>query len=257
MKARVKAALHRYSAFGKIAEIAGKRRELFAKRIVSTEASIKKVKNELRQGKGLETPAKLDDLHQLLAIDESSLKRQQGKHAFWQKRYVWATDRHEQWGNILRRRRTALRRWLRIHRTYGAGGFAPTSFWVRQRVDQGDDIEIKLGKHLRAPGDGEVIQWAHDGPFPDGFGDPYAVVNFTTGPFSGLGFPIYLGHVNEEVPPPGRKIKEGDRIGKVTNSQNPGLGWAEIGPWPPEPWDGVSQPAPGQKIAHLFTEVRG
>ena len=131
---------------------------------------------------------------------------------------------------------------------YGAGGFAPTSYWVQQRIDEGVDIEIKLGDHLRAPGDGQVLEWAHDRAFPNGFGDPYAVVDFTTGPFASVG-PIYLGHINSDVPPVGTHFKEGDRLGRATNSLNAGRGWAEIGLWPP---GGMSN---GSKIAHLFVDV--
>lgn len=252
MKARVKDALHRYSVFGKIAEIADRRRQFYAKRVEVSKAKVKRLED--RDAKAqvdlhLTTVRQREDLQEELAVAEVGLKTAMRRAAFWQKRYVWAKDRHDQWGNILRRRRRALRLWLGIHRTFGAGGFAPTSFWVHQRIDQGDDIEIKLGDHLRAPGDGEVIEWAHDGPFPNGFGDPYAVVVFTTGPFAGVG-PMYLGHVNADVPPVGRHFKEGDRLGKVTNSLHAGLGWAEIGLWPPGAMGN------GAKIEHLFKEVR-
>lgn len=131
--------------------------------------------------------------------------------------------------------------------TYGAGGFAPSKFWVRQRTDQGIDFEIKRGGHLRAPGDGRVVEWAHDSPFPSGFGANYMVCEFTSGRFKGL--TLYLGHVNEGLLPPGHRFKEGDKLGRVTNSLNAGLGWVEVGLWPPGPMGN------GEKIAHLFTAV--
>jgi Putative peptidoglycan binding domain len=131
--------------------------------------------------------------------------------------------------------------------TYGAGGFAPSKFWVRQRVDQGQDFEIKLGAHLRAPGDGRVLEWAHDGPFPSGFGSNYMVCEFTSGRFAGL--TLYIGHVEHDLLPPGTSFKEGAKLGRVSSSLNAGLGWVEIGLWPPGPMGN------GEKIAHLFTDV--
>lgn len=130
---------------------------------------------------------------------------------------------------------------------FGAGGWAPAGPWWQQRIDQGVDFEIPLGAFVRAPGDGEVVSHAADGPFPGGFGDPYAQVRIDTGRFAGNVY--YIGHVNAAVPPVGHKFKEGDRLGRATNSLNSGRGWIELGLWPPGP-DGN-----GEKIAHLFTDV--
>lgn len=256
MGRRVKEALHRRSLFGKIAEVAGRRMKAFDERYVQAGKEARARRKSLQAEKAQNAPRKwIEGTEQQLGLAEQRAHLMLRKRSFWQRRYAWAAERHEQWGVTLRRRRIAFRRWLRIHRTFGAGGFAPSSFWVRQRVDQGQDIEIGLGRRLRAPGNGEVVGWAHDGPFPSGFGDPYAIIRVDTGPFAGL--TLYLGHANQAVPPVGTRFKEGDKLSRCNNSLNAGRGWAEIGPWPVEPWDGHTQPAPGQKIAHLFTEVRG
>lgn len=131
--------------------------------------------------------------------------------------------------------------------TYGAGGWAPAGQWWLQRVDQGQDFEIPLGAHVRAPGDGEVVSHAADGPFPSGFGDPYAQVRIDTGRFAGATY--YIGHVNSDVPPVGMKFKEGDKLGQANNSLNAGRGWIELGLWPPGP-DGN-----GARIAPLFSPI--
>jgi murein DD-endopeptidase MepM/ murein hydrolase activator NlpD len=255
LRARLKEALHRYSLFGKVVVTATRRLHGARQRLATAQSDVRRLRTEERRALDLhhqEVPQisrrALDNASEALAIAEIREKKERRKVQFWEKRLQWATDRHEQWGNVLRRRRTAVRRWLRIHRTYGAGGWAPTSFWVRQRVDQGQDFEIKLGHRVRAPGDGEVTQWAHDGPFPNGFGDPYAIVRIDTGPFAGRLY--YIGHANEAVPRVGLKFKEGDLLSRANNSLNAGLGWIELGLWPP------GGPTNGSQIAGLFKEVR-
>lgn len=131
--------------------------------------------------------------------------------------------------------------------TYGAGGWAPTDEWWLQRVDQGQDFEIPIGAHVRAPGDGEVVGHAADGPFPNGFGDPYAQVRIDTGRFAGNTY--YIGHVNSDVPPVGMRFKEGDSLGRATNSLNAGRGWIELGLWPP------GDTSNGARISSLFTPI--
>lgn len=255
LKARWKEALHSHSVFGKIAEIAGKRTQTYR---AKWNSAISEEKSLIAQGEYLRThqstQRQRDDNDRLLTLCRRRIRRSKARYDFWQKRLAWAYERHHHWGAVLRRRRDQLRAWLHLHQYYGAGGFAPGRFWVRQREDQGQDIEIRINQRLRAPGDGEVIGWGHDAPFPSGFGDPYPVIRIDTGDFKGL--ELYLGHANVDVPAVGTKFIEGDKLSRANNSLNRGLGWVEIGLWPVEPWDGVSLPSPGHKIAHLFKEVR-
>ena len=71
-----------------------------------------------------------------------------------------------------------------------------------------------------------------DGPFPNGFGNPYAIVKITTGRFSRIGDGVwYVGHCNADVRPVGTVLKPGDHIARANHSLSSGWGWAEIGKW--------------------------
>lgn len=132
--------------------------------------------------------------------------------------------------------------------TYNAGGWGGTGKFRMQRQDQGQDFEIPVGHHITAPGDAEVIAYASDGPFPSGFGSPYAIVKVTSGRFAVGNGEWYVGHCNEGVAPVGTKLKLGDPIARANNSLSPGWGWCELGKW-----DGGPHPdGEGAKYAHLF-----
>jgi murein DD-endopeptidase MepM/ murein hydrolase activator NlpD len=98
--------------------------------------------------------------------------------------------------------------------------------WM-QRVDQGQDFEVPLGRHIIAPGWGKCIHHLSDGPFPNGFGSPYAVVYIGSGRFAGRLW--YIGHVNDEVIPAGTHFHTGRILGRPNHSLNAGRGWTELG----------------------------
>ena len=129
---------------------------------------------------------------------------------------------------------------------WGAGGWvAPGMPWRMQRCDQGQDLEIPLYHAVVAPGDGSCIGYASDGPFPSGFGSPYALVHITTGRFAGNNW--YLGHANEPIIKPGQSFKAGQPLARLNHSLNSGWGWIEIGHLP---YGGMSE---GFRWHSLFT----
>lgn len=133
-------------------------------------------------------------------------------------------------------------------RTYGMGGFVPPGTPYRwQRSDQGQDFEIPLGHAIVAPGDGEVLEYAADRPFPSGFGNPYAIVKFYNGPFA-VWPAAYLGHANEPLVRPGQKFKRGQPLARLNHFLNPGWGWVEVGRWSGGP-GGMGE---GAQWRHLF-----
>lgn len=134
---------------------------------------------------------------------------------------------------------------------YNAGGWGGTGRFQMQRQDQGQDFEIPLGHFITAPGDATVIAHASDGPFPSGFGSPYAIVEVHSGRFAVGNGQWYVGHCNEDVAPVGTRLKLGDPIARANNSENAGWGWCELGKW-----DGGPHPdGEGAKWAHLFTPL--
>lgn len=120
--ARVKEALHRYSFFGKIEEVADKRRHLFHKRLP---AARDRVEAAERRAKAAPKGQRQEDEAQILALAEEHLKRTLRKREFWRDRYAWAHQRHQHWGTVLRHRRDRVRRWIKQHegfRPYMANG---------------------------------------------------------------------------------------------------------------------------------------
>lgn len=96
-----------------------------------------------------------------------------------------------------------------------------------QRTDQGQDFEVPLGHHIIAPGWGKVVSHLSDREFPNGFGNPYAVVYIGSGRFGGRLW--YLGHDNSEVLGAGTVFHTGRILAKPNHSLNSGWGWSEIG----------------------------
>jgi murein DD-endopeptidase MepM/ murein hydrolase activator NlpD len=96
-----------------------------------------------------------------------------------------------------------------------------------QRVDQGQDFEIPLGRHIIAPGWGHCVSHLSDRPFPYGFGSPYAVVYIGSGRFGGRLW--YLGHDNYVQIRAGESFHAGRILARPDHSLNSGWGWSEIG----------------------------
>lgn len=142
--------------------------------------------------------------------------------------------------------------------TYPLGGWASHGVETRlQRDDQGKDVEVRYGHHITAPGYGYCVTWLHDGPWPNGFGSPYAVVRilgnswFAGGPNNGT---YYLGHANGPgLIQPGQSFHTGQAIAFPNHSLNAGWGWCEIG----RVFNGqIASFGDGANIASKFVPVR-
>lgn len=131
---------------------------------------------------------------------------------------------------------------------YQAGGWvAPGERFRMQRQDQGQDFEIPLFHHVIAPGNGICTGYGSDGPFPNGFGSPYALVHIYDGRFKG---DWYLGHANEPIIRPGEHFHLHQPLARLNHGLNAGWGWIELGHLP---YGSMSE---GSRWAHLFTPVR-
>jgi murein DD-endopeptidase MepM/ murein hydrolase activator NlpD len=150
----------------------------------------------------------------------------------WQKRQAWWYSKKQFLVDLVTRRKAKVRKWAREHKhVYGAGGWASTSTWWIQRVDQGQDFEVPFGERVRAPGDGTVIGHGQDNPFPYGFGH-HLIVHIDNGPFGGRDY--YIGHVEGLVDnfPVGHRFKKGDLLSQTNHGLNAGRGWVELGTYP-------------------------
>jgi hypothetical protein len=136
-------------------------------------------------------------------------------------------------------------------KNFNAGGWGGIGRYQVQRVDQGQDFEIELNGWITAPGDGEIIAHSSDAPFPNGFGDPYAVVRITNGRFAIGNGEWYVGHANRDVQPVGTKLKLGSPIARANNSLYAGWGWCELGKWD----GGPHSMGEGALFAGLFTPL--
>ncbi len=160
------------------------------------------------------------------------------------KAYVLGTDYSAPEGETQVKPKSALK-WRRF--PMGGWVYWQSDAWM-QRVDQGQDFEVPLGRHVIAPGWGKCVHHLHDGPFPNGFGSPYAVVYIGSGRFAGKLW--YIGHVNSHVIPAGATFHSGAILGLPTHSLNAGRGWVELGHAPngyPGPW------GEGAKYHSLFS----
>lgn len=167
------------------------------------------------------------------------------RERFWYRRLQQLAESERAWNHRLHKLRAVLA--SRKH-TYGAGGWAPSSDWVEERVDQGQDFEIPLGQRVRAPGDGEVVGHGEDRAFPYGFGH-HLIVRIDTGRFGGRTY--YIGHVEGLVDsfPVGHKFKKGDLLSQTNHYLNAGWGWVELGTYPYGPM------GTGWNIHGLFADV--
>jgi hypothetical protein len=121
LTARVKAAVHRFSFFGKVEEVADKRRHSFNQRFEDAQKDAERAKKRHRNLIDHQAAEQLiEDAAQVLWIAEHRVKVMLRKREFWRDRYVWAHERHQHWGTVLKHRRDRLRRWIRQH-----DGFQP------------------------------------------------------------------------------------------------------------------------------------
>lgn len=122
LRARIKKALNRYSFFGKIEEVADKRRKGTNENCHELHQEVLLIRKEL--GRTGEKPPidRLDAeaLELRLQVAERKLKKERKRREFWRDRYVWARERHQHWGLVLKHRRDRLRRWIMQH-----DGFQP------------------------------------------------------------------------------------------------------------------------------------
>lgn len=130
---------------------------------------------------------------------------------------------------------------------YNMGGWVRPGEQCRmQRQDKGQDFEIPRYHSVVAPGNGVCVSYAHDVPFPAGFGSPYAVVEIFDGPFGGNQW--YLGHANEPIIVPGQHFSVHQPLARLNNSLNFGWGWIELGHWS----GGPGSNSEGERYHHLF-----
>lgn len=156
--ARVKQAVHRFSFFGKVEEIANKRRHKFNEETHNVRREVLSLRKELEEASTKDPGSQHgQDLAQLLSIAEAKLKRGRSKREFWRKRYVWARARHNHWGSVLKHRRDRLRRWIAQHE-----GFQP--YMANGNPYEKLTAEAKHGMYLDFR-DGNYITSTYEG-FP-------------------------------------------------------------------------------------------
>lgn len=160
--ARAKQAVHRYSFFGKVEEIADKRRHAFNRQLVAAERAVDQAKAELKRVEGLEhtTVQQIENEEQVLGLRKQERDRKKRKREFWRDRYTWARARHHHWGSVLKHRRDRLRRWVQQHdgfQPYMANGH-PYEAFTKEAL-HGIYLDFRRGLYLTAtyegyPGDG-------------------------------------------------------------------------------------------------------
>jgi hypothetical protein len=119
LRQRIKEAVHKYSFFGKIEEIANRRRHIFNEKVKKDRQDL--ARNEERVAAAIEaewTRPQIEDLEQLKWLADNALRRHVKKREFWRDRYVWSRERHSHWGLVLKHRRDRLRRWIRQHESF-------------------------------------------------------------------------------------------------------------------------------------------
>lgn len=116
LRQRVAQGLKRFSFFGKVEDIADKRRHAFNRRLQKVREEVDGLQDQLDNAELSEW----EDIRQLLSLTQRRERRLRHKREFWRDRYVWAHERHSHWGLVLKHRRDRLRRWIRQHE-----GFQP------------------------------------------------------------------------------------------------------------------------------------
>lgn len=154
----VKEAVHKYSIFGKVEEIADNRRHTFNVKATEEGARVEKAQEKLNDAIEHKVPVTvIDDLEQLLALAQMAHKRAVRKREFWRNRYTESHARHNHWGSVLKHRRDRLRRWIRQHE-----GFQP--FMANGHPYEKLTPEAKHGIYL-AFRDGNFVTSTYEG-FP-------------------------------------------------------------------------------------------
>lgn len=119
LRARLKAAVHSHSAFGKLAEIADSRRHARNEEFHKAMQDVAREKTHYDEVTSrAHSQREADDASQTLALAEQTLKTKLRKREFWRDRYVWATERHVHWGTVVKHRRDRLRRWIMQHESF-------------------------------------------------------------------------------------------------------------------------------------------
>jgi hypothetical protein len=188
--------------------------------------------------------------HKAAAINEAEIRKTRPFVAKW----TGICNAHEL---EIHRLEVAIRALLPKTQLWPLGGLvAPGERYREQRWDQGKDFEIPLGASVRAPGNGHCVEWASDRPWPDGFGTPYAIVRFSSGPFHDI--PVsrgaepewYVGHCNDPIVRPGEFFSVGHPLARTDHSENAGWGWCEFGHWSP------GSMSEGERWADCYRTVR-
>lgn len=124
LRAKAKAALHSYSVFGKIAEVAAIRKHAFNERVHEARRAVKRCQTNYEADKkkavekGTSVGTAVEQSAELLFLAKRRLNAMLRKREFWRARYIWANQRHNNWGLILKHRRDRLRRWVLQHQTF-------------------------------------------------------------------------------------------------------------------------------------------
>jgi len=157
----VKEAIHRYSFFGKVEEIADKRRHAFNKRLHRALERVDLCKRELKLAQDHDAgPSAIEDGEQILAIARHHRDKMLRKREFWRDRYAWARARHQHWGSVLKHRRNRLHRWIQQHegfQPYMANGNPYEK--LTDEAKHGIYLDFRDGNYLTStyegfPGDG-------------------------------------------------------------------------------------------------------
>lgn len=117
LRTKVKEAVHRYSLFGKIEEVANRRRHRFHEDI---EPAVERITGARKELDNADTPLEQRNAREVLGLAEMALRTAQKKRDFWRRRYVWSRERHQHWGTVLKHRRDRIRAWAAQHE-----GFQP------------------------------------------------------------------------------------------------------------------------------------
>lgn len=121
LRALAKEAVHRFSFFGKVEEIADRRRHAFNERFKDERENAERARKRHRNLIDHGAPKlRIEGAAQVLSIAEHKEKVALRKREFWRDRFVWARARRQHWKLVLKHRRDRLRRWIRQHE-----GFQP------------------------------------------------------------------------------------------------------------------------------------
>lgn len=116
--AKIKEALHQRSLFGKLAEVADRRRHTFRERVLAQ----RKVGDHLQAR--YERAVDNGQIHMaeslLLELKKARRKEERlhSKLEFWRNRFTWANERHEHWSLVWKHRKDRLTAWIKQHQTF-------------------------------------------------------------------------------------------------------------------------------------------